>query len=95
MKIREVRFLPKKNLIWGLVQDLAEIELVGCMHYRKSVDPRRFCLDVIITSRVSVEDGLKVYIPLDVLDFLVMGRQRATFRIFYVVDYRPRPISPA
>ena len=63
-------------------------------HYQISLDPRRFCLDVIITSRVSVEDGRKVYIALDVLGFPVMGRLRATFRIFYVVDYHPRPISP-
>ena len=46
-------------------------------------------------SRVFVEDGRKVYIALDVLGFPVMGRLRATFRTFYIVDYRPRPISPA
>ena len=87
------------NLVNRLVPENAnkcyKVQVKHVAHYQKSVDPRRFCLDVIIMSRVSVEDGRKVYIALDVLGFPVMDRLRTTFRIFYVVDYRPQLISQA
>ena len=76
----------------GLPMDL---HLWMAMQEQRDTTKNLSIVDVIIMSRVFVEDGRKVYIALDVLGFPVMSRLRATFRTFYVVDYHPWPISPA